>query len=52
VRTAIEKAAVNSAAVRGIGFDATCSFVVLYEKSSKPISVGPDFTNSDQNIVL
>lgn len=52
VRTAIEEAAVDPTAVRGIGFDATCSLVVLDEETDEPISVGPDFTNSDQNIVL
>lgn len=52
VRLAVEEAAVNPANVRGIGFDATCSLVVLDEETDEPIAVGPDFSNADQNIVL
>lgn len=30
--------------IKGIGFDATCSLVVLNEKSNAPVSVGPDYS--------
>ncbi len=40
VREAMHKAAVAPEAVAGIGFDATCSLVVLGEKG-KPLPVGP-----------
>lgn len=38
--------------VKGIGFDATCSLVVLHETSDSPVGVGPDFNINDQNIML
>lgn len=31
--------------VKGMGFDATCSLVVLNEKTNAPVSVGPDYSN-------
>jgi D-ribulokinase len=40
VRGALEKAGVAAATVAGIGFDATCSLVVLGE-GGKPLPVGP-----------
>jgi FGGY-family pentulose kinase len=46
----IEDSGISPRQVKGIGFDATCSLVVLGE-DDKPISVGPD--NSDhQNIIV
>lgn len=48
----IQESKVDPKQIRGIGFDATCSLVVLNEKSDKPVGVGPDFNNSDQNIIL
>lgn len=38
--------------VKGIGFDATCSLVVLNESDDSPVAVGPDFSDANQNIVL
>ncbi|ANB11274.1 putative phosphotransferase [Sugiyamaella lignohabitans] len=38
--------------IKGIGFDATCSLVVIHEKEDKPVGVGPDFDNHDQNVIL
>lgn len=46
--------------VKGIGFDATCSLVVLDEKTDKPVSVGPHYNpdgtvrddQKEQNIIL
>lgn len=52
VKQAVVQAAIDPAAVRGIGFDATCSLVVLDEKSDVPVPVGPDFTQTEQNIIL
>jgi FGGY-family pentulose kinase len=46
----IAEAGVSADQIKGIGFDATCSLVVLGE-DDKPLSVGPD--NSDyQNIIV
>ncbi|KAG5354716.1 putative sugar kinase [Yarrowia sp. B02] len=47
----IEDSGVDPAQVKGIGFDATCSLVVLDEEN-KPVAVGPDFHDSHQNILL
>lgn len=52
VKQAVEEAGVDKNQVKGIGFDATCSLVVLNEKTDEPVSVGPDWTNNDQNIML
>ena len=52
VRHILEKSAVNGQEVRGIGFDATCSLVVVDEVTHEPIAVGPDFLNNDENIML
>jgi len=50
VAKAIEKADVDCELISGIGFDATCSLVVL-DKNDHPISVSP--TSSDeQNIIV
>jgi len=39
--------------VKGIGFDATCSLVVLDEETDEPISVaGPDFAEKTRNVIL
>lgn len=37
--------------IHGIGFDATCSLVVV-DDEDKEVGVGPVFANNDQNIVL
>ena len=43
---------IDKSSVKGIGFDATCSLVVLDSTTSKPISVtGPNF-DTDRNIIL
>lgn len=41
---------VNTSEVRGIGFDSTCSLVVL-DQDAKPISVTPH-QSTDRNIIL
>lgn len=50
VRTAMAEIASEKPVVRGIGFDATCSLVVL-DREGKPLSVDPDGA-SDQDIIL
>ena len=52
VRKVIQEAGVDPARIHGIGFDATCSLVVVSATDFKEIAVGPDFTNNDQNIIL
>ncbi|MGO9000138.1 MAG: FGGY-family carbohydrate kinase [Polyangiaceae bacterium] len=50
VREALEKAAATPSAVRGIGFDATCSLVAL-SGDDEPVSVSP--TGADaQNVIV
>jgi FGGY-family pentulose kinase len=50
VKEAMQKAGVNSTAILGIGFDATCSLVVLDEHDA-PLTVSPD-GDHNQNIIV
>ncbi|WP_413712461.1 FGGY-family carbohydrate kinase [Rhizobium sp. Rhizsp82] len=50
VREAVSLAAVDPASVVGLGFDATCSLVVLGE-GGKPLAVGPS-ENPDRDIIV
>jgi ribulose kinase len=51
-KTVLKAAAIDPELVRGIGFDATCSLVVLDEETDEPISVaGPDFTEKTRNVI-
>ncbi|NVN05234.1 FGGY-family carbohydrate kinase [Asaia spathodeae] len=50
VRSAMAELADNSPVVRGIGFDATCSLVVL-DREGKPLSVDPEGA-SEQDVIL
>ncbi|KAJ6262858.1 putative sugar kinase [Drechslerella dactyloides] len=53
VRACLEKAAVDPANVKGIGFDATCSLAVLSESTDEPVSVaGPEFQDKERNVIL
>lgn len=52
VKSTIRDAGIEPNQVMGIGFDATCSLAVLYEKDDQPMGVGPNFSNNDQNIIL
>ncbi|QHS72323.1 putative phosphotransferase SPAR_D03220 [Saccharomyces paradoxus] len=52
VRTVVQESGVDPERVRGIGFDATCSLVVVSATDFEEIAVGPDFSNNDQNIIL
>lgn len=49
VRQAVQKAGIDASAIKGIGFDATCSLVVL--SGDKPVSVTPG-CNDEQNIIV
>ncbi len=48
----IKESKVDINLIKGIGFDATCSLTVINEKNDKPVAVGPDFQDNDQNIIL
>lgn len=52
VKQAVAQASIDHTAVRGIGFDATCSLVVLDEETDSPVPVGPNFAQTEQNIIL
>jgi FGGY-family pentulose kinase len=49
-KIALGKSGIKSEQVKGIGFDATCSLVVL-DKEDKPVTVSPD-SNDQQNIIV
>ncbi|ORX94958.1 Pentulose kinase [Basidiobolus meristosporus CBS 931.73] len=53
VKKALEEAAVSPDTVKGLGFDATCSLVVL-DADGNPVSVSPDTTEKgdERNIIL
>lgn len=50
VRWAVQQAGVSADAVRGLGFDATCSLVAL-DPEGKPVSVSPS-QNDEQNVIV
>jgi FGGY-family pentulose kinase len=50
VRDAINQSNINPVQIKGIGFDATCSLVVL-DKEGKPLTVSPS-GRSEQNIIV
>lgn len=50
VRQAVSEAGVDAASVVGLGFDATCSLVVLGE-GGKPLAVGPS-ENPERDIIV
>lgn len=52
IKTAVAEAGIDPSFVRGIGFDATCSLVVLHEETDEPVAVGPEFATNEQNIIL
>ncbi|KAI5955172.1 hypothetical protein KGF54_001733 [Candida jiufengensis] len=52
VKQCLRDSGVDAADVFGIGFDATCSLVAISESTDKPVSVGPDFHNEEENIIL
>lgn len=50
VRTALEQATILPTAIRGIGFDATCSLVAL-DAADRPVTVSPS-GDPAQNVIL
>ncbi|KAK9457366.1 FGGY family of carbohydrate kinase [Dipodascopsis uninucleata] len=52
VKKILEESGVAPSEVKGLGFDATCSLVVIDQKTDEPVAVGPDFNEHNQNIVL
>ncbi|ODV92029.1 hypothetical protein CANCADRAFT_23040 [Tortispora caseinolytica NRRL Y-17796] len=48
----LEDTGVDPAKVKGIGFDGTCSLVVINEKTDEPMPVGPNWNEPEQNILL
>ncbi|EER35515.1 hypothetical protein CTRG_00254 [Candida tropicalis MYA-3404] len=52
VKSCLRDSGVDASEVFGIGFDATCSLVAISKSSDKPVSVGPDFDDNEENIIL
>ncbi len=50
VKEAVQKAGIHSSAISGIGFDATCSLVVL-DENDQPLTISPD-SDPGQNIIV
>jgi FGGY-family pentulose kinase len=50
VRSALKEAAISAPAIRGIGFDATCSLVAL-DGDDRPVTVSPTGRDS-QNVIV
>lgn len=50
IKQAIDEADISPDQVQGIGFDATCSLVVL-DENDRPVTVSPDESN-EQNIIV
>lgn len=51
VREVVKKSGVRKEVIAGIGFDATCSLVVLKDRF-EPITVNPKTGSSEQNVIL
>lgn len=52
VKACLRDLGVEASDVFGIGFDATCSLVAISESTDQPVGVGPDFSDTKENIVL
>ncbi|KAI3404626.2 hypothetical protein KGF56_002571 [Candida oxycetoniae] len=52
VKHCLRESGVDPSHVFGIGFDATCSLVAVSESTDEPESVGPDWENASENIIL
>lgn len=52
VKNAISQSGVDNSKILGLGFDATCSLVVINNQDNTPVAVGPDFSNNLENIIL
>ncbi|CDO96239.1 unnamed protein product [Kluyveromyces dobzhanskii CBS 2104] len=51
VQSVVRDSGVDPKTIHGIGFDATCSLVVV-DNDNEDVAVGPDFSDSLQNIIL
>ncbi|QEU62324.1 hypothetical protein KDRO_F02520 [Kluyveromyces lactis] len=51
VKNVVRDSGVDPRTIHGIGFDATCSLVVV-DNNNEDVGVGPDFTDNLQNIIL
>ena len=51
VQSVVRDSGVDPSTIHGIGFDATCSLVVV-DEDNEDVAVGPDFTDNQQNIIL
>lgn len=52
VKSILRDSGIDPSEVFGIGFDATCSLVVINKNDDLPIGVGPDFSQDLENIIL
>ncbi|QID83449.1 hypothetical protein GRS66_005914 [Saccharomyces pastorianus] len=52
VKVVVQESKVDPKNIHGIGFDATCSLVVVSATDLKEVAVGPDFSKNDQNVIL
>lgn len=52
IKEVISKASICAENICAIGFDATCSLVMIDKNDNSPLAVGPDPNNDDQNIIL
>ncbi|KAI5949258.1 hypothetical protein KGF57_004857 [Candida theae] len=52
VKRCLSESGVDPQHVFGIGFDATCSLVAVSESNDTPESVGPNFDDKEENIIL
>lgn len=52
VKTCVRESGLQAASIYGIAFDATCSLVAVDMETGEPLAVGPNFKNTDQNIVM
>lgn len=52
VKNVVRDSGVEPNTIHGIGFDATCSLVAIDQETNAEVAVGPDFTDTQQNIIL
>ncbi|WLF80121.1 hypothetical protein PVL30_003896 [Lodderomyces elongisporus] len=52
VKSCLRDSGVDPHHVFGIGFDATCSLVAVSQSTDEPESVGPDWSDNTENIIL
>ena len=52
VKRVIEESKVESTNIKGIGFDATCSLVVIDKETGNPIAVRTNYNDNSRNIIM